>query len=163
MIITLGTISGLVEQIVDELREKGVKAGLLRIRYMRPFPDKEIIEALKNVKAAAILEKDISFGAEGTVFTNVNSALKKAGNEIPVVNYIAGLGGKDISSDEIRGIFRELEGICSGENGGVTGASPVREGGGRPLAGWRQGETSPSQPSYIHFLGIPQGGCNVEC
>lgn len=109
VIITLGSVAGLVEQVVDELRAAGKKAGLLRIRYMRPFPDLEIVEALRNVKAAAVLEKDISFGAEGTVYTNVNSVLKKAGLDFPCSNYIGGLGGKDISAAEIRGIFEALE------------------------------------------------------
>ena len=109
VIITLGSISGLVEQTVDELRESGKKAGLLRIRYMRPFPDKEIKEALAGVKACAVLEKDISFGAEGTVFTNVNSVLKKEELKLPCVNYIGGLGGKDISINDIKEIYAELE------------------------------------------------------
>lgn len=108
VIITLGSISGLVEQVVDEYRSKGIKAGLLRIRYMRPFPDKEITETVKNARALAVLEKDISFGAEGTVFTNVNSALKKAGLNIPNQNYIGGLGGKNISKEEIQSIFDDL-------------------------------------------------------
>lgn len=108
VIITLGSISGLVEQVVDEYRSKGIKAGLLRIRYMRPFPDKEITETIKNTKALAVLEKDISFGAEGTVFTNVNSALKRAGLNIPNQNFIGGLGGKNISKEEIQSIFDDL-------------------------------------------------------
>ena len=153
VIITLGSVAGLVEQVVDELRAAGKKAGLLRIRYMRPFPDLEIVEALRNVKAAAVLEKDISFGAEGTVYTNVNSVLKKAGLDFPCSNYIGGLGGKDISAAEIRGIFEALE-----KAGGVAGAgTPAGEGGERPPAGWSQGETSPSQ---INFLGIPQEAQN---
>ena len=116
VIITLGTLSGLVTQVVDELRASGKKAGLLRIRYMRPFPDEEIVEALQNVKAVAVLEKDISFGAEGTVFTNVNSVLKKSNLDIPAVNYIGGLGGKDISTGEIERIFEELAKIADAEN-----------------------------------------------
>ena len=109
ILITLGSISGLVREIVDKLREKGEKVGLLRIRYMRPFPNEEIEQAVKNAKAAAVLEKDISFGNEGTVFTNVNSALQKAGINIPTSNYIGGLGGKNISSQEIENIFEELK------------------------------------------------------
>ena len=165
VIITLGTISGLVEQIVNELRENGIKAGLLRIRYMRPFPDTEIVEALKNVKSAAVLEKDISFGSEGTVFTNVNSALKKAGSKIPVVNYIAGLGGKDISADEIRGIFSELEKICEAEKlegdfKGESSAFPLGEGGVvKTACGLNPGGRL--SPSYIHFLGLSQEAHNA--
>ncbi|MCR5495237.1 MAG: hypothetical protein K6F15_06320 [Treponema sp.] len=151
VIITLGSISGLVKEVADDLRKAGIKAGLLRIRYMRPFPDKEIVEALTNVKAVAVLEKDISFGAEGTVYTNVNSVLKKASLAFPCLNYIGGLGGKDISYREILGIYSELERL-----GGVTGAAPVREGGEQGTVS--QGETS---PSYIHFLGIPEEAQNA--
>ena len=108
VLITLGSIAGLVRETVDRLREKGKKVGLLRIRYMRPFPNDEIAAAVKNAKAAAVLEKDISFGNEGTVYTNVNSALHKANVNVPTSNYIGGLGGKNISADDIEKIFDEL-------------------------------------------------------
>ena len=109
ILITLGSISGLVREIVDKLREQGEKAGLLRIRYMRPFPNEEIAKAVKNAKAVGVLEKDISFGNEGTVYTNVNSALQKAGINIPTSDYIGGLGGRNISPGEIENIFEELK------------------------------------------------------
>ncbi len=109
ILITLGSISGLVREIVDKLREQGEKVGLLRIRYMRPFPNEEIAQVVKNAKSVAVLEKDISFGNEGTVYTNVNSALQKAGINIPTSNYIGGLGGKNISPQEIENIFEELK------------------------------------------------------
>ena len=114
VIVTLGTIAGLCRDVVDELREKGVKAGLIRIRYVRPFPDAELTDALKNVKALAVLEKDISFGNEGTVYTNVNSALLKAELGVKISNYIAGLGGRNIEKEQIEAIFDDLK-------NGVTG------------------------------------------
>lgn len=116
IIITLGSISGLVKQTVDELRDQGEKVGLVRIRYMRPFPNEEISQAVQNAKAAAVLEKDISFGNEGTVYTNVNSALKKFGVEVPASNYIGGLGGRNISEVEIKTIFSSLKTNPSGVN-----------------------------------------------
>ena len=76
---------------------------------MRPFPNEEIAKAVSNAKAIAVLEKDISFGNEGTVYTNVNSALQKSGINIPTSNYIGGLGGKNISPQEIENIFEELK------------------------------------------------------
>ena len=109
ILITLGSISGLVREIVDKLRKNGEKVGLLKIRYMRPFPNEEIAQAVKNAKAVAVLEKDISFGNEGTVYTNVNSALQKSGINIPTSNYIGGLGGKNISPQEIENIFAEMK------------------------------------------------------
>jgi len=109
ILITLGSISGLVRETVDKLREQGKKVGMLRIRYMRPFPNEEISETVRNAKSLGVLEKDISFGNEGTVYTNVNSALKKSGINITSSNYIGGLGGKNISPQEIEEIFEELK------------------------------------------------------
>ena len=88
ILITLGSISGLVKETA--------------------FPNEEIASAVVKAKSVAVLEKDISFGNEGTVYTNVNSALHKAGLSIPASNYIGGLGGKNISADEIRTIFTDL-------------------------------------------------------
>lgn len=109
ILITLGSIAGLVRETVDKLREQGEKVGLLRIRYLRPFPNEEIANAARNAKAIAVLEKDISFGNEGTVYTNVNSALQKARLSLPTSGYIGGLGGRNISAEEIETIFKELK------------------------------------------------------
>jgi len=103
VIITLGCVSGLCREIADELRAEGVKAGILRLRYIRPFPDIELRELLSSVKRVAVLEKDIGFGYEGTVFTNVKSATPAQ------LNVIGGLGGADISGDDIRKIFTDLQ------------------------------------------------------
>ena len=108
VIVTLGSIAGLCRETADKLREKGVRAGVVRIRYMRPFPNEEIADVLRNAKAYAVLEKDISFGNEGTVFTNVNSALKKAGADVKGSNYIGGLGGRNISAADIEKIYTDI-------------------------------------------------------
>ena len=76
ILVTLGSAAGLVRSVVRQLRDQGVRAGMLRIRYLRPMPSALIAEALRGAKAVGVLEKDVSFGAEGTVFTNVNSALR---------------------------------------------------------------------------------------
>lgn len=108
IIVTLGSIAGLCRETADKLRENGVKAGVVRIRYMRPFPNAEIADVLRNAKAYAVLEKDISFGNEGTVFTNVNSALKKAGADVKGYNFIGGLGGRNISASDIEKIYNDI-------------------------------------------------------
>ncbi len=108
IIVTLGSIAGLCRETADKLRAEGIKAGVVRIRYMRPFPNEEIASSLKNAKAYAVLEKDISFGNEGTVFTNVNSALHKAGISVKGYNFIGGLGGKNISAGDIENIFTSI-------------------------------------------------------
>lgn len=109
ILITLGSIAGLCREQADRLREQGKKVGVLRIRYLRPFPTEEIIQAVKNAKAVGVLEKDISFGNEGTVFTNVNSALQQAGLNIPSYNFIGGLGGKNICQEDILQVFEKIE------------------------------------------------------
>lgn len=109
VLVTLGSIAGLARTVVDDLRENGTKAGLLKIRYMRPFPEKQIADALKFAKCFAVLEKDISFGFEGTVFTNVKSAMYSNRADVPGINFIGGLGGDDIAENDIEGIFEECE------------------------------------------------------
>ena len=114
VLVTLGSIAGLARERVAQLRAQGVKAGLVRIRYMRPFPAQQIVAALAGAAAVGVLEKDVSFGAEGTVMTNVCSALQQAGNAVPVVNFVGGLGGDDITQAQMRGMFEVLSQIAAG-------------------------------------------------
>lgn len=108
VIVTLGSVAGTTRVVVDKLREEGKKVGLLKIRCMRPFPAKEIAEAVKDAKSIAVLEKDISFGNEGAVFSDLNSGLKQNGVNVPAYNYVGGLGGRSISKADIEGIYTDL-------------------------------------------------------
>lgn len=114
VLVTLGSIAGLARAVVDDLRAQGQRVGLLRIRYLRPMPAAAIVDALAGTRAVGVLEKDVSFGAEGTVFTNVNSALQQAGAGVPSYNFIGGLGGDDISEDQMRGMFSVLQEAAEG-------------------------------------------------
>ncbi len=115
VLVTLGSITGTVRVVVDKLREQGLKVGLLKIRYMRPFPEKEIIELSQKVKGIGVIDKDISFGYEGTIFTNVNSALSKSDAIVFKKNFIGGLGGRDITKAEIEKMFTDLFDGINGE------------------------------------------------
>ncbi|NTV03097.1 MAG: pyruvate ferredoxin oxidoreductase [Chlorobiaceae bacterium] len=109
VIVTLGSVAGTVRPVVDRLRSTGERVGLLRIRYMRPFPDGELRAALAGATSVGVLEKDISFGYEGTVFTNVNSAFARSGaSPRNLLNFIGGLGGKDITPTDIENLFARL-------------------------------------------------------
>lgn len=108
VIVTLGSIAGLCRDVVDSLRDAGQRVGMLRIRYMRPFPGAEIAAHLAGVKAIGVLEKDISFGNEGTVYSEVNSALFRAGRVMPSMNFVGGLGGRDITRADIERAFAAL-------------------------------------------------------
>jgi pyruvate ferredoxin oxidoreductase alpha subunit len=111
-IACLGSTAGTVKTVVDELREEGVKAGLLRIRTFRPLPVEGIVEALRKVKAVAIMDKSMSFGGNGgPVFQEVRHVLYDLPTHPCVVNYIYGLGGRDTSPKQMRKIYEDLQGI----------------------------------------------------
>ncbi|MDR0523185.1 MAG: pyruvate ferredoxin oxidoreductase [Candidatus Methanoplasma sp.] len=122
VLITLGSVAGACRDAADRMRGEGVRAGVLRIRYMRPFPSAEIAEAVSGAEAVAVLEKDVSFGGTGTVFANVNSALYSAGARIPSSNYIGGLGGAPVSEGDACEIFRRMA-------SGATGVRFIGMGG----------------------------------
>ena len=111
-IACLGSTAGTVKNVVDELREEGVKAGLLRIRTFRPLPVEGIVEALRKVKVVAIMDKSMSFGGNGgPVFQEVRHVLYDLPTHPCVVNYIYGLGGRDTSPSQMRKIYEDLQGI----------------------------------------------------
>lgn len=107
--ICLGSTAGTVKTVVDELRANGVKAGLLRIRVFRPFPLEEVVNALQNVKVVAVMDRSCSFGGYGgPVFHEVRHALYDSNIQPQVVNYIYGLGGRDMSQQLVEKIYRDL-------------------------------------------------------
>jgi len=109
-IACIGSTAGTIKTVVDDLRTEGVKAGLLRIRTFRPLPTEEIAEALGNVKAVAIMDKSMSFGGNGgPVYHEVRHALYDTNKHPYTLNYIYGLGGRDISPTQIRAIYGDLQ------------------------------------------------------
>jgi len=114
IIVTLGSVAGTTRIVVDDLRAKGYKVGLLKLRCIRPFPKDELKKILGNSKVVGVLEKDISFGYEGAVFTEVNSALSTLDKMPKTYNFIAGLGGRNISKNDIKEAFEKI--IAYGNN-----------------------------------------------
>jgi len=111
-IVVLSSTAGTAKEVVDELRTKGEKVGLLKLRLFRPFPYKEIAQALSHLKAIAILDRSTSFGAfGGPLFTEIRSALLEVDKIPHNVNYIYGLGGRDINQVDIASIYTDLENI----------------------------------------------------
>jgi pyruvate ferredoxin oxidoreductase alpha subunit len=109
-IIALSSTAGTVRFTVDQLRQKGIKAGLLKPRFFRPFPKEKILNALKNIKAVAVLDKSESFSAEGgPLYTEIKSALYDSPIKPLISNYIYGLGGRDIFAEDISKIYGELQ------------------------------------------------------
>jgi pyruvate ferredoxin oxidoreductase alpha subunit len=111
-IVCLGSTSGTVKTIVDELRAKGRKVGLLRLRTFRPLPMKEIAKALENLKAVAVMDRSLSFGGYGgAVFHEIRHVLYDVSTRPYVVNYIYGLGGRETHPKLIHKIYRDLRRI----------------------------------------------------
>lgn len=112
-IVVLGSTAGTAKAVVDDLRNKGVAAGVLKIRSFRPFPATEIAEALSGVKAVAVMDRSLSPGAAGApVYQEVRSALYDQRSHIPVAGYIYGLGGRDVPPSEIEKVFADLADIA---------------------------------------------------
>lgn len=111
-VICVGSTAGTAKAVIDELRNSGVKAGLLRIRTYRPFPAEAIVKALGKAKAVAVMDRSMSFGGRGgAVFHEVRHALYDSATRPYVVNYIYGLGGRDTSPIQIKKIFDDLQKI----------------------------------------------------
>jgi len=101
-IVAMGSICGTIKDAIDEMREEGMKVGLLKIRVFRPFPSEEIAQALSRAKHIAVLDKNISLGAKGALAMEVRDALY--GSTIPVKGYVIGLGGRDVRKKDIKEI-----------------------------------------------------------
>ena len=109
-IVVLGSTAKVV---VDKLRAQGVKAGLLKPRVYRPFPAEELVQALGHLKALAVMDRADSFNAfAGPVFTDIAAAMYGSGFETKLINYIYGLGGRDVGLDDIEKVYKHLTRIA---------------------------------------------------
>jgi pyruvate ferredoxin oxidoreductase alpha subunit len=108
-IVVVGSTAGTTRMVVDKLRAKGVKAGMVRVRAFRPFPHQEYAKALQHVKVVGVLDRADSFGAQGgPVFLEVRAALYDCDPRPQVLPFIYGLGGRDIFPDNIEQAFAVL-------------------------------------------------------
>jgi pyruvate ferredoxin oxidoreductase alpha subunit len=116
VIVVIGSTAGTAKVVVNELREKGIKAGLLKIRVFRPFPTEQIAKDLAHIKAIAVLDRaDSCSGAFAPLHADVVSSLYAAGVTTPkVVNYVYGLGGREINTKHISEVYETLDKIASG-------------------------------------------------
>jgi pyruvate ferredoxin oxidoreductase alpha subunit len=108
--VLMSSSAGAAKELVDELRSKDEKVGLLKLRVFRPFPYRELQEALSHVKAVAVLDRVLTPGTfGGPLFCEIRSALYDLEKKPYVFPYIYGLGGRDISVSHFRELFKELE------------------------------------------------------
>jgi len=110
-IVVVNSTAGTAKVVVDRMRDEGHKVGLLKLRVFRPFPAREMTSALRHLKALAVMDRSVSFGAmanAGPLFLELVAALALHRVQIPVINYVYGLGGRDILPNEIEAIYRDL-------------------------------------------------------
>ena len=135
-IVAMGSTAGTAKVVVDGLRSKGMKAGLLKPRVFRPFPKEELADALKNLKAIAVMDRsDAMNGQEGPVCLEVKAALYDASTSLSInkglgktlLNYIYGLGGREIKLDEIEKVYGDLSESIKGHPENKVNYLGVRE------------------------------------
>jgi len=131
-IVALGSTCGTAKNVIDELRGVGIKAGMLKIRVFRPFPAEEIAAALINVRAVAVPDRSDSWSTQGgPVSTEIRSALYGKPSQPKIINFIYGLGGREIDLPQIRSVYEALKNV---EN--------------QPLA------PAPSGAGLVQYLGV---------
>ncbi len=117
VVVCMNSTAGTTKAVVDDLRNKGVKAGLLKIRVFRPFPAEEVANALSNAKAIAVLDKADSLnGVGGALFEDVVSGMYVNNKNVPIVNYVYGIGGRDTTTKEISSVYSDLQKIVDTGN-----------------------------------------------
>jgi pyruvate ferredoxin oxidoreductase alpha subunit len=105
VVVALGSVLGTIEDVVDELRERGERIGVLGLKCFRPYPLDEVRDALRSAKRVVVLEKAFAVGAGGIVGQNVRLAL--SGLPIRVYDVVAGLGGRPITKTSLHGLFAD--------------------------------------------------------
>ncbi|MDD5474689.1 MAG: pyruvate ferredoxin oxidoreductase [Candidatus Methanoperedens sp.] len=102
-LITIGTVTSTSREVVDDLRKAGKKVGIVKLRFFRPFPSEELRKVLSGVSAVGVFDRSISYHGGGPAYNEVRSTLY--GLMIPVINHLAGIGGRDVTKEQIVKMF----------------------------------------------------------
>ncbi|MFB3766032.1 MAG: pyruvate synthase subunit PorA [Methanotrichaceae archaeon] len=102
VIVTLGSVIGTIKDAIDQMRSEGLAVGLVKVRCYRPFPVEALRKALSNASVIAVLEKDVSIGNEAGLLVDLKAAFYNSNIRIPIIGFTAGLGGRDITVNDIR-------------------------------------------------------------
>jgi pyruvate ferredoxin oxidoreductase alpha subunit len=112
-LITMGTVTSTSREVVDDLRQKGEKVGIIKLRFFRPFPSEDLRKLVTNLDALGVFDRSISYHGGGPVYNEVRSAL--FGLTIPVINHLAGLGGRDVTKEQISKMIELTSRAAKGE------------------------------------------------
>ncbi|MBE0521042.1 MAG: pyruvate ferredoxin oxidoreductase [Candidatus Methanoperedenaceae archaeon] len=113
-LITIGTVTSTARKVVDDMRRAGKKVGIVKLRFFRPFPADELRSALSGMGAVGVVDRSISYNGGGPVFGEVRSALY--GMTMPVINHLAGIGGRDVTEKLIATMFELTLKAANGES-----------------------------------------------
>ncbi len=114
IIVAMGSIIGTVKDVIDKLRSKGKKVGLLKVRSFRPFPIKAVRKALKDARVIVALDKNISLGLnEGALCTEIKACLYNTDIDAPVIGFMIGHGGRDVPPSTINHIVDQARDVMS--------------------------------------------------
>lgn len=113
-LITIGTVTSTARKVVDDMRRAGKKVGIVKLRFFRPFPADELRSALSDMGAVGVVDRSISYNGGGPVFGEVRSALY--GMTMPVINHLAGIGGRDVTEKLIATMFELTLKAANGES-----------------------------------------------
>lgn len=120
-VVIIGSAAGTTKDAIDRLREKGEKVGLVKIRLFRPFPAEAIAEALKDVKAVAIMDRAEGYTNHGgPLGADVMAALFRARSKALAINIVYGLGGRDVRVEDMEQVFEDLKQIIADDDAGET-------------------------------------------
>ncbi len=120
-IVVVNSTAGTTRMVVDKLRARGVKAGMIRMRVFRPFPYAAYAKALEHVKVVGVLDRADSFGAQGgPLFLEIRAALYDNDPRPQVLPFVYGLGGRDVFPDNIEQAFAVLEQAAAGKKRSST-------------------------------------------
>lgn len=126
--VIMGANAGTAKEVVDQLRDEGKKVGLLKVRMFRPFPAAQIVDALKHLKGVAVLDRSAPRGGlGGPLFQEIRSAMYGTGHNPTIINFIFGLGGRQLMPDHLKGAVEKLQvATMTGVNGDLVGYLNLR-------------------------------------
>lgn len=106
-LVTMGTVTSTARDVVDRMRSKGKEVGLVKLRFFRPFPTEELRSIVEHISALGVYDKSISFGSGGPAWIETRHALYGHTN-VPVLDFLAGLGGRDVTTEDVERMFNRL-------------------------------------------------------
>ncbi|MFW6334826.1 MAG: pyruvate ferredoxin oxidoreductase [Desulfosalsimonas sp.] len=105
--VAMGSLSYHIRDVADSLREEGIAVGAAGLRLHRPFPDRAVAEFLSGKKGVIVMEKALSYGYEGPLYTDIKAALYNCADRPEITNFILGLGGREIRTRDIYGVLKK--------------------------------------------------------